>query len=471
MFIKNVSIIWFLMFLSVAAYGGPKNNDDGFSMVLTGDSLITGKLSTYKEPEFLGVMKIIQEADVSFSNFEMLLHDYESWAMHEYGGANLRAAPAVANEMVWAGFDMLGLANNHTYDYGVTGMRLTKKYIEAAGIVAAGSGESLGQAREPAYFDTPKGRVALISCSSSFLAEARAAGASGEIPAHPGLNPLRYGTTYTLIPEEYRVMKKLMDYESLGDKSFLSYKHEAKIMGVENFAKSFDNDVWFLGKRFVKGENTAVHTKPYERDMKEIAAMIKIARRSADWVIVSIHAHEAEGSDKSTPAEFVKTFSRAMIDAGADVIAGHGPHILRGIEIYKGRPIFYSLGNFVLPSVPWQKTENDAELFGADSVDDVDVMKKGAQIFFGGSKKMSKIIENVSPKNSVVASLTWDGPKLSAITLQPIMLDPKSGRPMLVDELQSQNVINSLQVLSEPFGAEIVWDSQKHVGRISIKKE
>lgn len=36
-----------------------------------------------------------------------------------------------------------------------------------------------------------------------------------------------------------------------------------------------------------------------------------------------------------------------MIDAAADVVVGHGPHVLRGIEVYKGRPIFYSLANFI----------------------------------------------------------------------------------------------------------------------------
>ena len=47
------------------------------------------------------------------------------------------------------------------------------------------------------------------------------------------------------------------------------------------------------------------------------------------------------------PAEFIRAFAREMIDAGADLVAGHGPHLLRGLELYKGKPIFYSLGNFI----------------------------------------------------------------------------------------------------------------------------
>lgn len=71
------------------------------------------------------------------------------------------------------------------------------------------------------------------------------------------------------------------------------------------------------------------------------------AKRQADYVLVSIHAHEMEGETKEKPAEFLKTFARACIDQGAHAVIGHGPHIVRGIEIYKNRPIFYSLGNFI----------------------------------------------------------------------------------------------------------------------------
>jgi poly-gamma-glutamate capsule biosynthesis protein CapA/YwtB (metallophosphatase superfamily) len=63
-------------------------------------------------------------------------------------------------------------------------------------------------------------------------------------------------------------------------------------------------------------------------------------------VVVSLHAHEQLGA-KDVPAEFTGSFARAMIDAGADLVVGHGPHLLRGLELYKGKPIFYSLGNFI----------------------------------------------------------------------------------------------------------------------------
>ncbi len=64
---------------------------------------------------------------------------------------------------MWLGIDMVSRANNHAKDYGVTGMRVTSKHVLAAGLVEAGTGDSLAEAREARYFDTPAGRVALIS--------------------------------------------------------------------------------------------------------------------------------------------------------------------------------------------------------------------------------------------------------------------------------------------------------------------
>src|SRR5439155_5017263 len=71
---------------------------------------------------------------------------------------------------------------------------------------------------------------------------------------------------------------------------------------------------------------------------------IKHARRQADLVIVSIHAHEQD-IDIDKPATFLTDWAHACIDAGADIVTGSGPHLLRGIELYQGKPIFYSLGN------------------------------------------------------------------------------------------------------------------------------
>src|SRR5438270_240575 len=74
----------------------------------------------------------------------------------------------VAEELKWAGFDLLSVANNHAGDFGVEGMRRTARALRDAGLTFAGTGENLAFARSPAYLDSHKGRVALIACTSTF---------------------------------------------------------------------------------------------------------------------------------------------------------------------------------------------------------------------------------------------------------------------------------------------------------------
>src|SRR4029450_12349761 len=109
-----------------------------FSFALTGDSIITRKLSVYSEPAFTRIIELVRGADVGFTNLEMLFHDYEPYAMNESGGTYMRAEPALVKELVWTGFDMVSRANNHAGDYGVLGMNLTSKYVAEAGLVQAG---------------------------------------------------------------------------------------------------------------------------------------------------------------------------------------------------------------------------------------------------------------------------------------------------------------------------------------------
>jgi poly-gamma-glutamate capsule biosynthesis protein CapA/YwtB (metallophosphatase superfamily) len=81
-------------------------------------------------------------------------------------------------------------------------------------------------------------------------------------------------------------------------------------------------------------------------DMKRLVATVKAARKKADIVIVSVHW----GIERSYTANAgQKHDARALIDAGADLVLSHHPHVLQGIDTYKGKLIAYSLGNFLFP--------------------------------------------------------------------------------------------------------------------------
>ncbi|MGD8277487.1 MAG: CapA family protein, partial [Gemmatimonadota bacterium] len=298
-----------------------------FTMALAGDAIITRRLSVYEEPAFLDMIRRIREADVAFANLEMLFHDYEPAPASQSGGTYMRADPALAKELVWAGFDIVSSANNHTGDYGAEGMRLTRKYAEAAGLVTAGTGENLYEAREARFVETAHGRVALVSVASTFTDQSVAGKPKGAVRGRPGLNPLHHTRIRVLTRDQLE-----------------SLRTGLAAAGIRVPASG--DRIRALGETFVVGEHPEIRTTADSTDVAEIAGVVRNAAGLADYVIVTMHAHDS-GASLAEPADFLVTFAHAMIDAGADVVTGHGPHVLRGIEIYDGKAIFYSLGDFV----------------------------------------------------------------------------------------------------------------------------
>ncbi len=415
-----------------------QQGDGTFSIALTGDAIITRRLSPYREPEFLRLVEIIRNADAAFTNLEMLFHDYEPYPMHQSGGTYMRAEPALAAELVWAGFDLVSTANNHTGDYGVEGMRLTLRHASAAGLVHAGAGENLYEAREARFLETADGRVGLIAVASTFPPHSAASKPKGAVKGRPGLNPLRYTTARMITRDQLERMRALVSEIGLG------VPEQGDSLRVFNTV-------------FLAGDRPGISSVPDPEDVEEIAAVVRNASRLADYVVVSIHAHESAGRLEE-PAEFLITFARAMIDAGADMFVGHGPHLLRGIEIYRGKPIFYSLGDFIFQNEtvlrlpyenyrPYGLGENHhvADFNDARYANDT-----------RGFPTQQEVWE------SVVAVPRWRGETLEAVDLYPITLGfgrPRTvrGRPMLADAELGRKTIQRLAERSRPFGTTIEW--------------
>ncbi len=418
-------------------------------MALVGDAIITRPLSPYKEPEFLRMLDLVRSADVAFANLEMLFHDYEPYPMHESGGTWMRAEPALAKELAWAGIDIVGMANNHTGDYGVDGMRLTRKYAADAGLVGAGTGENLYEAREARFFDAANGRVALISVASTFTAHSAASKPRAGVRGRPGLSPLRVTSTRVVTRDQLEQLRAAV---------------RATGMSVPATGTALT-----VGQvRFAIGDTVGVRTEPNKEDMDEIAAIVRSATRLADFVVVSIHAHEA-GARPADPAGFLPVFARAMIDAGADLFVGHGPHVLRGIEIYKRKPIFYSLGDFMFENETLLRMPYEAyapyNLGDNAGVGDLNTARF--------SNDTRSFPANREVYESVVARPQWRGKELVSIELHPITLGfglppQQRGRPMLADRLLGEKIINDLIERSKPFGTAI--ESRDGVGVVVLNR-
>src|SRR5262249_9867302 len=190
---------------------------DGFTLAAVGDNIIARPVS--QTPGFASVAKIVHDADAAFGNFEGTAIDLTrtpAVPQAEFGGVWIIGAPLVAKDLKAIGFDMMSRANNHATDWGLEGMRQNSRTLDAAGIVHAGVGEHRAAARAARYFDTDKGRVALISMASTFTPLSRSAPPAGEAPGRPGVNALRT-TRYAFVTrEELRFLRKIRDEQPAG---------------------------------------------------------------------------------------------------------------------------------------------------------------------------------------------------------------------------------------------------------------
>jgi poly-gamma-glutamate capsule biosynthesis protein CapA/YwtB (metallophosphatase superfamily) len=411
-------------------------------IVLAGDSNWHRKLSVYDDPAYLQLIKKIRDADASFTNLETLIHPLTQSANPWAGGGYAYSPPWLVDEIKWVGFNLLSVANNHAFDYGADGLRSSLQALDVAHIAYAGAGENLAFARAPAYVDTKNGRIALVASSSS-LREGSLAGAQRiDLRGRIGVNPLRFNTTYTVDQQTFGNLQKLNSLEHPGREE----------------GQAASGSFTFAGAKYQVGASFNVYTKPFPSDFDDTIESIKNARRQADWVIVSIHSHEGLLSNDDLPAEFLVTYAHAAIDAGADVFVAHGPQKIKGIEIYKGKPIFYSLGNFVfdgeagIPFLPAESYESEHLPWNASTADFRDASSKNDTYGYPASKGVW---------NNAVAEITFDQDhKLKEIVLDPITLGygksrSQRGHPMPASPEDARDIIRHFGELSSTFGTKI----------------
>jgi len=186
--------------LAVATLQTPVHaqSKDDIRIVLTGDSNLHRRVSVFDDPAYLEFIKIIQTADAGFTNFEAVIHPLNIPGAASAGGTPGISPAWTVDELKWAGFNLLSVANNHSLDYGIDGLRANLHALDAAGLVYAGAGENLAFARAPGYLDTKKGRVSLIGSASTLTAGEQASQQRPDLPGRPGVAPLRFTTTYTV---------------------------------------------------------------------------------------------------------------------------------------------------------------------------------------------------------------------------------------------------------------------------------
>ena len=356
---------------------------------------------------------IINKADAKFFNLETTLnYEGECYASQVSGGTYLRTNPEVLDDIKKFGFNMTSFNNNHAMDFSFEGLLATIDYVNKSGLVHSGVGRNLGEAAAPKYLETSKGRVALIALNSSLSGQMCAGEQSDRIKGRPGVNPLRTTQNVELEKEDFEKIKEIIAKSGVNAAREIS-KREGYYGGVGADDKQYIGTI-----NFTCGEKTQYTRKINEADLKRVEKSIYEAQLQADYIIVSIHAHEVEGFEKENPAQFLQDFAHFCIDKGAHAVVGHGPHLLRPIEVYNERPIFYSLGDFVLQlyNVAFAPDEFYSQ-YGLTTQNTVhELLKKRSNNFTIGLMTDKRMFTTVIPYWEME-----DG-KLNKLTLYPILL-------------------------------------------------
>jgi poly-gamma-glutamate capsule biosynthesis protein CapA/YwtB (metallophosphatase superfamily) len=232
----------------------------------------------------------LRDADIGFCQLECNLTTRGvrlPQARHTHRGP---VSSALA--MKQAGIDVVSFAGNHCMDWGPEGLADTIANLKAAALDVVGVGATIDEARAPVIREVNGVRIAFLAYSS-ILPEAYWA-----TEQRAGCAPLRAHTHYEQIETDQ------------------------------------------------PGTPARIRTFAFREDLDALVRDIEAARAASDFVVVSLHwgIHFVP----AVLAEYQREVAHRAIDAGAGLILGHHAHILKGIEIYRGRVIFYSLSNFAV---------------------------------------------------------------------------------------------------------------------------
>jgi len=433
-----------------------------FSVVLTGDSMLTRRLSVFHEENYSALVRILKSADATFTNLESTIHTWDEGSPGITQGTFMTTDPRLVEEFSWMGIKIVSCANNHAFDYGEGGILATLKHLDNTGLSHAGTGKHLAEARAPGYLDTPRGRLALISATATYRPWNRAGSQRPDIKGRPGVNPLAFQTIYAVDPRAFQELRRTSSALGL---DLGKERNRGHFYSTKEIPDEKEKELDFLGQHFIQSEGFAISTRVNQRDLEENLRSIREARRQADWVLASLHCHEfgaasllkaRRRTELEEPADFVKVFAHQAIEAGADIFVGHGSHFPLGIEIYKGKPIFYSVGNFIFQN-------ETVELFPSEAYERFDLDSRATPADFldartdGGKKGHPS---DPLYWENIVAECQFKQRTLSEVKLYPIDQGhgrPRAqrGRPVLADGAVGLRILERVRRLSQAYGAQV----------------
>lgn len=419
---------------------------DGFTAAAVGDLIISRPLSQQAEsmPAFAKVLEILRGTDVTFGNLETTIFDPRGFTGSPYsweGDWTNASLPAVAQDLKAMGFDIVGRANNHSLDWGLEGMRETSRWLDEAGIPHAGTGDTHGIARAPAYFESPAGRIAVVSFASTFRPTSDSMPPAPPAPGRPGLSALHVQETLLAPRPAIKAIAQV----------------QCTLHGVN--CKEVPKQGSLFGTRYREADGYSREHAMDSGDLGEIYAAIRAAQLNADFVIAAIHAHECSTGcdDSGSPrgaANFLKELARGAIDSGADMFVATGNHNLGPVEIYDSpargkRPIFYGLGNFFWSDVQ-ELLPHDLFVRNRELLEKTWVRPERATEYDLTAPLNAGYFANDFTFQTVIAEVRFAGGELAEIVLHPVELGygdrlTTSGTPRLVsDEARARAILDQI---------------------------
>jgi capsule synthesis protein PGA_cap len=413
-----------------------------FTFAAVGDIIVRRPVGE-GDAGYQALTKVMREADMTYANIEGPIRD--EGIFHGTRSGNPKS---IVDELKRMGVRIVTTANNHTMDFGEAGMLETNRFLDEAGIVHAGSGRNLAAAREPRLAATPKGTVAAIGMysidASNNPARSRYSDATDNLS---GLNPLHVTPFNVVTAEQMQALKKIRD-------SVYARRSEVNVPVPPVPATEPADRLELFGSMYKVGAKPGNLTYELDRnDLKDIITSVRIGKQLADFMLVAIHCHQNSfafqtySHDNQTP-DLLTQLAHAVIDNGADVFVGHGVHTLRGVEIYKGKPIFYGVSNFfyhedAAPEVTNPNAAPDSEPRQPDGME------------------------------SLLATARYEAGTLVEVRLYPADLGiernrplSKIGIPMTPSPAQARRILEELQTLSKPFGTTISIENGVGVIRV-----
>lgn len=493
---------------------------DPFSVVAVGDLIQMIPFSKRRDPDIQALIELLRSGDVTFANAENTIVNHLT-----YRGpiSHMEAPASIADDWANMGIDMVSKANNHTFDNGDPGLISNFTELSRVGIDWVGADYNLTEARMARFRQTPQGTVGFVgvyaktedysqlyglpkgdpiivtteqleqlkAMRDSLLARRYEVPNGVDTPEDPEGGVLVFGRIWKVanigpgMTDEQVQIKKRLEHH-LNSKGTITTQANTlrlkvfhgvtkaqmdQLQAIARVESSSDTLEAFGGVNFkvtpLAGEYS-FEMNP--QDYADILREVRTAKQFSDFAAVTIHWHQNRFSFQAYsfdhyPSDFQIKFAHDVIDNGADFFFAHGVHTLKGVEIYKGKPIFYGVSNWIFHEQIFRSWRDDAERPSAP----VD-----GPILGEGEINESRWAWLSHPENlkAILVKTRYEKAVLAEVLLYPADLGlqnrPSSefGTPKRPTAEVAQQILEEVLEYSKPFGTKIAIENG--VGKISL---